>query len=659
MAHVWRLWRDQYEPTAVIYVIDEHKPALVGHLLEEEVPMNLGGALAPVGIAVLVGLSGAAVPAFAAPLGSSFTYQGQLQQSGLPSDGPCDFQFSLWDAAGSGQPPAGGNQIGTRDIQPSVNVTNGLFTVTLSDASQFGAGAFAGDDRWLQIEVRCPAAAGSYTTLGPRQKLTAAPYAVYAVSAGSAADVSCTGCVSSNAIANGAITTSKIAGGTIQQSNLAFTPGSVMSVTAGAGLTGGTITTSGTIAANFGSAAGTVAEGNHTHFGQSWSGSAPAQAGLRINNFSSSAGTSALVVTQGAIADTAGAGGAAGLIPSSAGIMATSANGSGVTGETFDSMSAGVVGTAMDGIGVRGASTNGTGVFGFTFDGADGVYGESDLRGFLVGGNGVHGLANESPFSTGVLGESTGGTGVRGISTGGIGVAGFSSMLNGVFASSGGGTKNNAALRADNTNTTNGMAAYLTNNSTFATAHFANAGTGQVLWLQNGGTDVNGTGGGDFITCLNNPSNDSQFRVLTSGEARSDAGFNTPAADFAEMLPAADGLEPGDVLAVDADGQLTRSSWPLQTSVVGVYSTSPGFVGGKPMDGEAAGTVPLAVVGVVPVKASAENGPIHPGDLLAASATPGHAMVAGAAPAVGTVIGKSLGTLAGGTGLIRMIVTLQ
>ena len=38
--------------------------------------------------------------------------------------------------------------------------------------------------------------------------------------------------------------------------------GTVSSITAGAGLTGGTITTSGTIAANFGTAAGTVCEGN-------------------------------------------------------------------------------------------------------------------------------------------------------------------------------------------------------------------------------------------------------------------------------------------------------------------------------------------------------------------------------------------------------------
>jgi hypothetical protein len=330
-----------------------------------------------------------------------------------------------------------------------------------------------------------------------------------------------------------------------------------------------------------------------------------------------------------------------------------------VSGQTLDANSAGVVGTAFDGTGVRGASINGAAVYGLTSNGLDGVYGESARDQVLSGGRGVHGVGTTSPLGVGVFGEARGGTGVQGAASSGVGVSGSSGTGNGMLATSGGGARDHAALRASNTNSSNGMAAYLTNNSTFATAHFANAGSGQVLWLQNGGTDVNGANGGDFITCVNNPPNDTQFRILTSGEARSDVGFNTPAADFAEMLPAADGLEPGDVLVVGADGRLTRSSSPYEADVVGVYSTNPGFVGGKPMDGEAAGTVPLAVVGVVPVKTSAENGPIHPGDLLAASSTPGHAMVAGAAPAVGTVIGKSLGTLASGTGVIRMIVTLQ
>jgi hypothetical protein len=90
-----------------------------------------------------------------------------------------------------------------------------------------------------------------------------------------------------------------------------------------------------------------------------------------------------------------------------------------------------------------------------------------------------------------------------------------------------------------------------------------------------------------------------------------------------------------------------------------VYSTAPGFVGGKPVGGAQNGHVPLAVVGIVPVKASAENGPIAPGDLLASAATPGHAMRANGEARVGCVIGKALETMAQGTGRIRMLVVLQ
>ena len=121
-----------------------------------------------------------------------------------------------------------------------------------------------------QVDVRCPTGAGSFTTLPPRQQLTATPYARWAPSAGTADDLACAGCVGSNDLASGAVTSGKIAGGTIQQSNLAFTPGSVTSITAGNGLTGGTITTSGTIAANIGTGSGSPGAGNHTHEATYW-----------------------------------------------------------------------------------------------------------------------------------------------------------------------------------------------------------------------------------------------------------------------------------------------------------------------------------------------------------------------------------------------------
>lgn len=102
-------------------------------------------------------------------LGTAFTYQGRLTDSGgNPSAGPCDFQFSLWDAA------AGGVQAGSTLTKTSITLTNGYFSVSLD----FGATAFQGDARYLQIAVRCPAGSGSYTTLGGRVELTAAPYAL-------------------------------------------------------------------------------------------------------------------------------------------------------------------------------------------------------------------------------------------------------------------------------------------------------------------------------------------------------------------------------------------------------------------------------------------------------------------------------------------------
>ena len=42
-------------------------------------------------------------PAAATPLGTAFTYQGQLEQSGAPANGSCDMLFSLFGAASGGR----------------------------------------------------------------------------------------------------------------------------------------------------------------------------------------------------------------------------------------------------------------------------------------------------------------------------------------------------------------------------------------------------------------------------------------------------------------------------------------------------------------------------------------------------------------------------
>ena len=102
--------------------------------------------------------------------GTAFTYQGRLDIAGTPANGSNDLTFTLYDAATAGA------TVGTSNTFNDLVVSNGLFTVTLD----FGAGAFNGAARWLQIAARPGTSAGAYTNLAPRQAITPAPYAVFA-----------------------------------------------------------------------------------------------------------------------------------------------------------------------------------------------------------------------------------------------------------------------------------------------------------------------------------------------------------------------------------------------------------------------------------------------------------------------------------------------
>ena len=68
----------------------------------------------------------------------------------------------------------------------------------------------------------------------------------------------------------------------------------------------------------------------------------------------------------------------------------------------------------------------------------------------------------------------------------------------------------------------------------------------------------------------------------------------------------------------------------------------------------------MAMVGRVPTKVSAENGPIQVGDMLVSSSTVGYAMKGtDRSQMLGAVIGKALTPLGSGTGVIMVLVTLQ
>jgi hypothetical protein len=109
---------------------------------------------------------------------TAFTYNGRLNHTGIPVTGLYDMRFAVYDSIAAGQLVAGPFPL------YALGVTNGLFTARLD----FGAGAFTGPARWLEISV-AQAGIGNFEMLSPRQELTSSPYAIRAQTAGTVADV--------------------------------------------------------------------------------------------------------------------------------------------------------------------------------------------------------------------------------------------------------------------------------------------------------------------------------------------------------------------------------------------------------------------------------------------------------------------------------------
>ncbi len=136
--------------------------------------------------------------------------------------------------------------------------------------------------------------------------------------------------------------------------------------------------------------------------------------------------------------------------------------------------------------------------------------------------------------------------------------------------------------------------------------------------------------------------------------------------DLAEPFAVSD-LEPapkGSVMIIDDlhPGQLRVSTQPYDKRVAGVVSGAGGMNPGLTIaqQGVTDKGSPVALSGRVYTLADTSNGSIQPGNLLTTSATPGHAMKAtDPAKAQGAIIGKAMGELKTGKGLILVLVSLQ
>jgi hypothetical protein len=180
-----------------------------------------------------------------AAIGTTFTYQGYLRENGGPASGTFDFQFILYDAS------SGGSQVGSTIYPDDVTVSDGLFSVVLD----FGD-VFDGTQIWLEPAVRAGDSTGSYTVLSPRQELTPAPYALYAINIPLAGDGSASTAARSDHGHDARYYTetelnTSGGGGSVHWDNLGSVPagfadgidansgGDITAVTAGTGLSGG------------------------------------------------------------------------------------------------------------------------------------------------------------------------------------------------------------------------------------------------------------------------------------------------------------------------------------------------------------------------------------------------------------------------------------
>lgn len=642
---------------------------------------------------LLTALAGLAFPAAAQLVNTSFTYQGELAQAGLPVDGPADMEFSLWTNA------TGGTQVGTSQVVLGTILTQGRFAVGLNTGGEFGTNPFAGQSRWLEIRVADEN--GIYVPLTPRQEIKAAPFSSYAL--------------------NAAMLGGQLPSFYLTASNLTGTlPDAVLSTNVPR------------------LNAGNVFANPTNQFSGSGSGLTNLNASNVATGTLADARLSSNVALRGANQTFTGAN----TFSSASNIFAGS--GSGLTGLNASNLTAGTLADARLSSNVpllsSGNTFTGTNTFGNTATFSNGVVVGSSVnsvfrmqinggagvwRGALAAGGttnavvagelsgvatlGAHnGLLNAwAPLSLNPTGAFLGvGTTTPAaplhVSSGNYApmlvesqsIAGTwlnlrNSSVGGTywqFISTGSGNGEGAGKLLMGTGTSPGF----TSGATMTLTGTGRVGIGTVnpasqLHVQGGG-DASLAGGGNIVsgttTGLNIVMDDNEIIARSNGAATplylNQGSGNvivpvlqiTGGSDVAEPydVAATDGVEamPGMVVAIDPNnvGTMRVVNKAYDRTVAGIISGANGIKPGLTLTQTgsiADGDMPVASIGRVWCWCDADaGGGIEAGDMLTTSATAGHAMkVNDHAKSQGATLGKAMSSLKSGKGLVLVLVSLQ
>lgn len=526
------------------------------------------------------------------PMGTEFTYQGRLLKNGTPVDGvTCNFQFTLYDSVTDATP------IGS-PASPSAPVNQGVFTVQLD----FGASAFTGDSRWLEISAMCPGD-GGWTLLTPRQQLRPSPYALFAQSA-----------ASTNALQGRAVSaTAPSLNQALMWTGSAWAPTTLPAAGSAWSLLGNVGTNP---SANY---IGTM---DNAALVLKVYGTRALRLEPTGNTPNVIGGSQANTVSGGSFAATIAGGG-----------FSSSPN---QVSATYGSIGGGI-GNVITGTGgtIPGGSNNSVGGANSL---AAGSHANAKHEGSFVWNN-----SPDTDFSTtannqflirasGGMGVNTNSPAANSLTVNGRVVSYGTAFGEAAFVAKG----PYSGIKMDDRSGALNTWQIFPNNSEL---RFTSTLNGEAVRFDGWGRIL--AYGGFSGQCL---SGTDAFSISSS---------NSCNMDFAESFAARELTQPGDVVTLVAhdtsEPTVARSTLPYQTTLVGVVSTNPGLVFD---DGEThiagnntqlitADKTVVALAGRVPVRVSMENGSIAAGDPLTSSSQPGAAMKATRA---GKIIGYAMET---------------